>query len=66
MARTQLCPSLLQRRHGAVTLPLPQPPAAAELASTAVFSELSSGTARKYIMISGKGGVGKDEPGCLR
>ena len=34
--------------------------AATELAPTATaFEELSAGTARKYVMVSGKGGVGK-------
>jgi Mrp family chromosome partitioning ATPase len=33
-------------------------PPAADISSSA-FEELSAGTARKYIMVSGKGGVGK-------
>lgn len=50
-------------RHSRHTMGLSTPQAAATEAppelSESAFDELAAGTARKYIMISGKGGVGK-------
>lgn len=41
------------------TAPAPVAAAAAPSSSPTAFEELSAGTSRKYIMVSGKGGVGK-------
>jgi Mrp family chromosome partitioning ATPase len=58
-----LRPQQQRRRHGrrhntGITPHATATEAPPELSQTA-FEELAAGTARKYIMISGKGGVGK-------
>lgn len=51
---------LAPARLAAPPAPPPPPPAAADTAVGAgAFEELCAGTERKYIMVSGKGGVGK-------
>ena len=56
---------LAPARLAAPPAPPPPPPAAADTAVGAgAFEELCAGTERKYIMVSGKGGVGKTSLGC--